>query len=284
MKTSLTHLPGNKQSEIMRIVDIIREVVNPEMIILFGSYAKGGWKEHRYQSRDGVFYEYVSDYDFLVITQKVTTETSDQEWAIEERAKADGPVNLEIHEIDFVNKGIEAGQYFFMDIIKEGILLYTTKSVEFSKPLELSIARQREIAEEYFQAWFSQASEFLIDARNALSRKSLRNATFYLHQSAESLYYTTLLVCTGYKPKTHNLKKLRKKAKNLSLKLFLLFPVESNSKEKQLFEQLKQGYIDARYKKNFSISEETVQELMERVEGMKEIVLEISHARISSLK
>lgn len=32
MKTSLTHLSENKQYEIRRIVDIIREVVSPEKI------------------------------------------------------------------------------------------------------------------------------------------------------------------------------------------------------------------------------------------------------------
>lgn len=66
MKTSLSHLPENKQYEIHRIAEIIREVVNPEKIILFGSHAKGTHVEHRYQTKDGIIHEYISDYDFLV--------------------------------------------------------------------------------------------------------------------------------------------------------------------------------------------------------------------------
>lgn len=41
MKTSLNHLPPGKREQILEIVSIIKEVVAPEKIILFGSYAKG---------------------------------------------------------------------------------------------------------------------------------------------------------------------------------------------------------------------------------------------------
>jgi predicted nucleotidyltransferase len=62
-------LPDKKQFEIDRIKDIIIDVVNPEMIILFGSYAKGKYVEHKYNSK-GITFEYISDYDFLVVTKE----------------------------------------------------------------------------------------------------------------------------------------------------------------------------------------------------------------------
>src|SRR5674476_350968 len=70
MKTSLSHLPQIKQDQILQIVEIIKEVATPEKIILFGSYAKGNYVEHRYTGRDGILYEYISDYDFLVVTKE----------------------------------------------------------------------------------------------------------------------------------------------------------------------------------------------------------------------
>ena len=70
MKTSLSHLPQIKQEQILQIVDVIKEVAAPEKIILFGSYAKGNFVEHRYTGRDRIVYEYISDYDFLVVTKK----------------------------------------------------------------------------------------------------------------------------------------------------------------------------------------------------------------------
>ena len=69
MKTSLSYLPQIKQEQILQVVDIIKEIAMPEKIILFGSYAKGNHVEHRYTGRDGIVYEYISDYDFLVVTK-----------------------------------------------------------------------------------------------------------------------------------------------------------------------------------------------------------------------
>jgi predicted nucleotidyltransferase len=56
MKTSLHFLPRPKRNQIMEIADIIKEAADPEMIMLFGSYAKGTLVEFQY--------EYVSDFDF----------------------------------------------------------------------------------------------------------------------------------------------------------------------------------------------------------------------------
>jgi predicted nucleotidyltransferase len=67
MKSSLSHLPERKQEQILQIAEIIKEVANPEKIILFGSYAKGKQVEHKYKGSDGIVYEYISDYDFLVV-------------------------------------------------------------------------------------------------------------------------------------------------------------------------------------------------------------------------
>ncbi|MDZ7650245.1 MAG: nucleotidyltransferase domain-containing protein, partial [Cytophagales bacterium] len=67
------------------IVDIIRDVLNPEKIILFGSHAKGTQVEHRYQTKDGIIHEYNSDYDFLVVTKGNPEKTYVQESKIMEQ-------------------------------------------------------------------------------------------------------------------------------------------------------------------------------------------------------
>lgn len=48
MKKSLFHLPEHKQLELAEITDIIVKETSPEMIILFGSYARGNWVEDRF--------------------------------------------------------------------------------------------------------------------------------------------------------------------------------------------------------------------------------------------
>lgn len=284
MKTSLAHLPEKKQLEINHLVTIIRDIVDPEMIILFGSYAKGKQVDHRYQGRDGIFYEYVSDYDFLVVVNNVGEETSNQEWAIEEKAQGfRSPVNLEIHEVDYINKGLEVGQYFFADIVKEGIVLYDKGTVSFAKPRELTIAEKKQIAQDYFEKWSTKGNEFLIDALNAYQRRSLSNAVFYLHQATESFYYTLLLVFTGYKPKTHNLAKLRRKAKPYSEELFHVFVNEQSNEDKYLFDILKKSYVDARYKKDYVILENEVSALLQKIDEVKNVITNSCLQRIDSL-
>jgi len=286
MKTDLNHLPPAKQEEILAITEIVKSVVAPEKIILFGSYAKGGYREHEYISGDGTRHEYVSDYDFLVVTRKNSEKTTEQESTIMDRVdRYKPPVNLEIHGIDYINDGLHWGQYFFVDIIKEGILLYDSGNAQFVEPRILTQLEEREKAQRYFDIWHPQSNEFIIDSSNALERGSLYNGAFYLHQATESLYYAVLLVFTGYKPKTHNLWKLRKKTKTYSEKLFLVFRAEDDKNEERLFDLLKRGYIEARYKQNdYFITSKELGILIERVKEMNAIVHDICRQKIESLK
>lgn len=284
MKSSLSHLPAGKQNEILRIVEIIREVVNPEMIILFGSYAKGTFVEDRYRS-GGTTYEYISDYDFLVVTQNNTEKTYVQEGKISDRVdRYKPPVNLEIHELDYVNRGLELGEYFFVDIIQEGILLYNKGSLPFASPRSLTQAEKKEKAQRYFDTWFPQGSIFLKNANFNLDQGHLKNGAFQLHQATESLYYATLLVFTDYKPKTHNLWKLRKKTKPYSKELFEVFRTETDQREAELFDLLKRGYVDARYRDDYTISVDELKTLISRITAMVPIVERITKAKITSFE
>lgn len=283
MKTTLSHLPENKQHEIQRIVEIIKEVANPEMIILFGSYAKGTYTEHSYVGRDGVRYEYISDYDVLVVTKDALEKSYELDDQITNRARMyRSAVNLEIHDIAYVNEGLEFGQYFFSDIVKEGVLLFDKGTVQFSEARELTTKEEKEISQRYFEKWFKRGSTFF-DLVIHLKESQLAEGAFLLHQSAESFYYTTLLVYTGYKPKTHNLGKLRKQAKLLSEELYLVFPAETNKKEKHLFDLLKRGYVDARYRDDYFITKQEFETLIERVKEMQSIVEKICRDKITSI-
>jgi predicted nucleotidyltransferase len=73
MKTTLTHLPDEKQEELKSLTEIILEKVPAEMIILFGSHARGDWVEDFQENT-----EYVSDYDILVITKDRKSAKADE--------------------------------------------------------------------------------------------------------------------------------------------------------------------------------------------------------------
>ena len=67
MKQSLSHLPQRKTGELARIVSIIRDMApQTEMIILFGSYARGDAVED-VTVEGHTTYEYSSDFDILAL-------------------------------------------------------------------------------------------------------------------------------------------------------------------------------------------------------------------------
>lgn len=280
MRTTINHLPLNRRRQVQEIVDIILQVIVPDKIILFGSYARGNYVEHRYTGQDGIMYEYISDYDFLVITAQPVENAYEYEEAVISRTQhLKQPVSMLLHDIEFINRGLEEGWYFFREVISEGVLLYDTQQTELAAPRLLQaeeIAAQRR---NYFERWHQWGREFLADARQAFERGSYPKAAYYLHQAAESFYYTMLLMHTGYKPKTHNLYKLRRQTKHLSEPLFNLFPVEQSHIAYHLFDLLKRGYIDARYKEEqYLVSKEELAALIGKVEAMRQIVAESGEA------
>ena len=131
LKTSLAHLPPNKQKELAAIQEIIRKHVPAEMIILFGSYARGDWVEDSYRE-DGTTYEYISDFDILVVSKK-EIDPMDRRWraveAIIERRPLLTKAAIINHDISFLNEKIRHNYYFFVDIVREGIMLYDSGEV-----------------------------------------------------------------------------------------------------------------------------------------------------------
>ena len=279
----LSHLPESKQQEIAEILEIIKEEAKPEKIILFGSHTSDKWVEDEYVE-DGVRYSYISDYDFLIVIKK--SDEQEKEHAIishiENRTDhIKNAVSPIVHDIDYINEGLRFGQYFFTDIIREGILLYDTDNYQFVESAKLTPQEEAEKAKGYFDIWFPRGQGFLKGANFYLTESDVRLSAFSLHQAAECFYNTALLVFTGYKPKTHNLQKLRNYAKHISSALYAIFrtPI-SDEREYHLFDLLKRGYIDARYKPDYHITADELQTLIEKAIRMQEVVERISKEKI----
>jgi predicted nucleotidyltransferase len=120
MKTALEHLPPHKRDLITAIAGLVQGDAPVEMLILFGSYARGDWVEDPVGG-------YVSDLDLMVVVATEEAARKDSLWAdLERRARALSgrvPVTLLVHDIKQVNQEIRSGQYFFADVLSEGVLL-----------------------------------------------------------------------------------------------------------------------------------------------------------------
>lgn len=198
MKTSLEHLPKEKRDQLEALVRITMEQFPKwiEMIILFGSYARGDWVDEL--APDKFHYTYQSDFDILVIISKKVLAKRHRAWEhLEDRFhRSPGvrtPVTLLYEHIDYVNAQLSEGQYFFSDIKKEGILLYNSGNYQLVEPRELNYQlvepreltpeENKKIAQEYFEQWFESAKEFFIQFQTAFKRGSYNIAAFELQYS-----------------------------------------------------------------------------------------------------
>ncbi|KAA0992442.1 HEPN domain-containing protein [Dyadobacter aurulentus] len=282
MKTTLSHLPEDKQEELKTITQIILSKVPAEMIILFGSHARGDWVED-YQET----YEYVSDFDILVITKDRRAAKGQKKWrdldkelaANEDSTKA----NIIQHSVWFVNDKIERNYYFFVDIFKEGIMLFDSGNFSLSEPKDLSPEERQKKASNAFKHWFESANLFLDSGIFFIKGESLAHynkSAFELHQATERYYSAILLVFTDYKPRTHDIEELGKQVEKLHPNFATVFP-KNTAEEARLFKLLKKAYIDARYEINYKIEKVELEYLSERVKLLRDLTERICNERIA---
>lgn len=286
MKNSLTHLPPIKQAELEAIAADISASKEVEMVILFGSYARGDWVEDFYKE-DGRFYSYQSDYDLLIIAKtrnlhKQRRLEGDLKKSIGKLSGIYTPVSLIVHDADYINEQLDEAQYFFSDIKKEGVLLYSTEKVSLKEPAkELSPQQRYKVAQEDYDHWVSTEVNFYKLFKICLDEQNYKKAAFLLHQTTERFYNAILLVFTHYKPKTHDLEVLRKLTNALDPRFITVFPLTTQEKIR-LFELLRDAYIDARYKKGYKISEEELLWLGERVKLLQGLTQTLCHEKMRS--
>lgn len=301
MRTDLDHLPASKQRELERVVAILFEEFNDvgmlatgkrklgrvQKIILYGSHARGDWVDEPHTAKG-----YRSDFDLLIIVNRKDVADRAQYWSnAEERLNRElaitgslrTPVNFIVHTLQEVNDGLAHGRYFFMDVAKDGIVLYESDASELHSPKPKTPEKALELAKEYFEEWLPTASDFLDGYRDAAARGKPKKAVFDLHQATERLYNCVLLVTTFYSPHVHNLGFLRTQAERLDLRLVHVWPRETR-KDRAMFEKLKDAYVKARYSKHYRISEEELTWLGERVEELGQVVHTICSERISELE
>ena len=164
MKKTLRHLPQNKRDELKSVISIIRERCSDvEMIILFGSYARGNWKEDadlKPKRKSG----HKSDYDILAVTKEKSTDSDTGIWyQITQKCNElalSTHVRIIVHDIQHLNIQLAEGQYFFSDIKKEGCFLYDSENFKLAKKRKLKSDEQKRIAQDYYDSWFESAKDF----------------------------------------------------------------------------------------------------------------------------
>lgn len=289
MKRSIKHLPKRTQEELNYLLDAIqRKVKDCEMIILYGSYARGGYVLWDEQIENGVRTSYQSDLDILVVVSNGNVRLKEQSIRSKVVEKYHEKFAYRRHAFPQIiveyssalNEALEKSQYFFTDIIKEGIKMYDTGAFTLAKPRKLSFKEIKEMAEDEYSRYFPDGEGFLEIGNLWLEKEKYRLGSFQLHQSCERFYNAASLVCVNYRPKSHKLVELAAHAKIFTRAFTTVFPIDTEF-GKHCYDLLCRAYIEARYNKYFDVTREEYEYMLEKVSLLREVTLRVCQERFA---
>lgn len=303
MKTDLHHLPERQQQELAKILEILltefeaartrggggtcdwRRGGQVLKVILFGSYARNDWVD---EPENG----YLSDFDLLiVVSHEKLTDIAEYWWAAEDRILRDPEigrtVNLIVHDLADVNSALARGEYFWADIVRDGVVLHEMPGHPLAEPKPMTAADALQVATRYSGTRLGEVDLWLENAATMLAKSDQparrRNAAFQLHQAVEAAYACFLLVHTFYFPRSHNIKFLRSLAEDVDRRLAEAWPRESRI-DRRRFELLKRAYVEARYSDQYDASVEDLEWLTAAAMRLCDLVAESCEARIAELR
>jgi len=301
VRNEIDHLPSIQQGELDRVKQLLmgefaeataranqpwKKNGRILKVILFGSYARDDWVD---EPENG----YQSDYDLLIIVSHPDlTDIADYWYVAEDKILRDTaiarPVNIIVHTLQEVNQALSRGEYFWVDIARDGIVLYELPGNALATAKPLTAADAYEMASGYFRDQLRSLDQWIELAEYSASRTAQdadwsRKAAFNLHQATETAYACFLLVRTLYFPRSHNIKFLRSLAEDSEPRLIDAWP-RATRIDRRRFELLKRAYVEARYSASYEIGNEDLDALSQSVRTLRDIVEAVSRERIETLR
>lgn len=299
MKADLDHLPARQQHELARVRDHLLQEFEAAIksggggtqswrrdgrilkIVLFGSYSRDDWVD---EPASG----YLSDFDILVIvSHENLTKVADYWYVAEDKIFRDQSigriVNIIVHTMGEVNQALSRGEYFWTEIIRDGVVLYELPGFPFASPKPLTRLDAFEMAQRYFREWYPKVSTALDGVMFYLNKRELKDAAFLLHQAVERAYICVMLVLKLHAPRSHNIKFLRSVSEAADQRLVAAWPRESKL-DRRRFELLKRAYVEARYVASYDISVEDLEALKGNVEHLRDLVDLVCRDRLDMLE
>lgn len=270
MVTVLPFLTDDQRQQLENIVTQIVATLQPEKIICYGvrTNMKQRWSPFiSEKERDAQV-----ACDLLIIMRDTGIEKEhgliDKLSKYQQDTLTFVPV---IHSLMPVYDALRNGSIFFNTVVcKDGYIIYDSGNAPLAVLYENEIdkARQRKNIERCWNKWFLLGERFLASAAESVTNDRYDVATFMLHQAVELMCIASIRIFIGYRPTTHNLKRLFLLMDNYAPFVREVFPV-STQEEKSLFQILYRAYTDVRYREAYDANEAMVIVLLERVRNFR---------------
>lgn len=223
----------------------------------------------------------------MIVSHPKLTDIADYWWEAENRISRDPSigriVNIIVHDLAEVNQALGRGEYFWTDIVRDGVVLYELPGHAFATPKPMTPHDAATMAQGYLEHWVPRIESMLAGADFHKLRGERNDAAFSLHQAVERAYACFLLVHTFYFPRSHNIKFLRSLAEDVDKRLISAWPREHRL-DKRRFEMLKRAYVEARYSDQYDVTVEDLDQIAASARRLRDLVAETCRERIGSLK
>ncbi|WP_419700278.1 HEPN domain-containing protein [Mucilaginibacter sp. NFX135] len=236
---------------------------NPEKIICFGSVQES-------RSTSGCFIKSAlneSFHFFLVIIlpdARASLMHEIQDYANRHFNK--GRITIVAQSWESIQVSLEKGKTFYNYVLRNGVVLYTRDDQGSDQyvPPDIDHAFALQLAESAYRHRKDMARGFLYAAKDCMKIGFHNNALFQLHQATEQACIQAIRLYLSYRCEIHNLDRLLDLIKCFAPELTLLFP-RKTTRQRQLFELLKESYSTTRYRSDFKADQDDVCELYELV-------------------
>ena len=265
MNHAESHIPQSDATNFQDQITLIVKALDPVSIICYGvrTEIKELWScflnTSQRESRVHI--------DLLIITKEPTKAKEHESFDKINRICDAGAIQLlaVIHCVTAVKEALANGNAFFSQVFTKGEVVYQNDAA--SEAISLKVLTPLEIVERakrHWTKWFFLGMNFYKSACESAQKKRSDVAVFLLHQSVELMSIAVITTCMGYKPSTHNLKRLFSIMENFTSDCIRIFP-RSTNEEIELFDVLCKAYSEVRYKEEYDISAKIVSVLIGRV-------------------
>ncbi|MHA4896349.1 HEPN domain-containing protein [Pedobacter sp. PWIIR3] len=186
-----------------------------------------------------------------------------------------GKITIIAHSKEGIEKSINDGYKFFVNVCSTGKLLYNKQFIVII-PLEVSFERISKPGKSHslFQEGISRAEGFLHGATECFENKKYNVSAFMLHQTVEQCCIALIKLHMDYRCDIHNLHRLLMMCRCFAEVPYRLF-VSGETADLVAFDKLVKSYSNARYRTDFMIEEWEVELLIGKVIGLLEFSKEM---------
>lgn len=267
--TSYNPIIHKEAKETELLSSIILDQVSAQAVFLLGS-SKSYRKTTTIFSYDIPTASFTSHYYILVLVEKEEEHTLNAvQDKIENNLQHFVPTTAIVLSTTAFMAWLSKGHPFAVNVLEKAERLYQNEILLLPPPSTINEEEQKESNERLFKQTKLKIEGFLASAELHKLRGDNKLSAFMLHQVAEQALRAMLIINTGLKLNTHSIDKLLRYCSMFCNQLQDVFP-KNNEKEKKLYALLNKAYIDTRYKDDYTITNEELSCLTEKLKRIKE--------------